>query len=91
MSGVSTDAAMVITMLQDKKRRVECFNYSQSCAENVQFLDRTIDCPDGTIACRFQCNLCNEDYWTCGACDNFKQCNSKRNTLRQKDRSHKKR
>ena len=39
------------------------------------FLHRVTDCPGGTIACKFQCNLCNEDNWIRGTCDNFKYHN----------------
>ena len=91
MTGVSIDADSVIKKLQDKNRRVECFNFSQSSTEIVQFLDITIECPDSAMLCNFQCNLCNEDYWTCGGCDNFKQHKTKRLALMHKGRCHKKR
>ena len=70
MSVVPKDNSF-IAMLTEQNVRVECLNCVESNTDNVLFLDNTMDCPDGTVIYKFQCNLCREEYWKC-PCGDFK-------------------
>ena len=89
MSDVSEVNSFIKTLVAQNVR-VECLNCAESNAGNVLFLDQTLDCPDDTVMCKFQYNLCAEEYWKC-PCGDFKQFKTKLLARRHKYNCHNKR
>ena len=89
MSNVSEVNSFINTLVA-QNIRVECLNCAESNAGNVLFLDQTLDCPDGTVMHKLQCNLCAEECWKC-PCGDFKQFQTKKLARRHNHNCHNKR